>query len=135
MAKVWDGLPRNWVDADEPVYNDISSRAVDGAVIRVRNENGDSLLLKKSELSDVLEDILNKLIEEKDIDLYKKVNAGLKKYIDENTKLLKEDSLKYYSDKIDKVAEEIAISMLDTEIERQVKERVEAKLDEMRKLL
>lgn len=127
--------PRGWTDLDEPVYDDISSRAVDGAVIRVRNEDGDTLLLKKHELSDVLEGILNKLIEDKDIDLYKKVNSGLMKHIDENTKMLTDDSLKYYSDKIDKVAEDIAISMLDSEIEKQIRFRVEAKLEEMRKLL
>jgi len=139
MARLPNSRPRGWIENNDAVYDDLSIKAnptqLDGDVIRVQNEDGNTLLLKRHEISDVLEGILEKVIEQKDIDLYKKINKDLRKHIDTNVEILNTETKKYFHDKIDKVAEDIAISMLDSEIEKRVREKVEAKLEEMRKLL
>ncbi len=123
-----------WIQSNDAVYDDISG-SLSNRHIRVVNENGESIMLRAHEITDVLENILDKVIEKKDIDLYRKINKSLKKHIDGNIEILDKEMKNYFYDKIDKVAENIAISMIDSEIEKQVKERVEAKLEEMRKLL
>jgi len=128
-------IPRSWIENNDAVYDDISNDIINGNVIRVNNDKGETLLLKKHEIADVLESILDKVIEQKDIDLYRKINTDLRKHINTNIEILDTETKKYFHDKIDKVAENIAVSMIDSEIERQVRERVEAKIEEMRKLL
>lgn len=141
MARIVKRLSNGWIENNDAVYDDFSEgfrnnpRKPDGDVIRVQNSDGNTLLLKRHEIGDVLEDILNKVIEQKDIDLYKKINRDLRKHIDTNIEILNTETKKYFHDKIDKVAENIAIGMLDSEIEKQVRARIEVKLAEMRKVL
>jgi len=134
-AQRMNKIPRSWIENNDAVYDDISNDIINGNVIRVNNDKGETLLLKKHEIADVLESILDKVIEQKDIDLYRKINTDLRKHINTNIEILDTETKKYFHDKIDKVAENIAVSMIDSEIERQVRERVEAKIEEMRKLL
>lgn len=135
MARLPRNRPNGWLGQNDAVYDDISEQIINGEVVSIENEKGETLLLKKTEVSEVLEGLLDKLIAQKDIDLYRKINQDLRKHIDTNIEILDTETKKYFYDKIDKVAEDIAIKLTNAEIERQVKERVEVKLEEIKKLL
>jgi len=127
MASSNNNRPRGWL---KPVGVE-----TEGDAISFTDKNGNKLLYTEREVSEVLKELVDNVIKEKDVDLYKTINTDLRKHIDTNIEILDIETKKYFYDKIDKIAEDSAMRMVDRVIEEKVNERVEEKLAEMRKLL
>lgn len=104
-------------------------------VVKIKNDRGETVYLKEHELHDILERLLDKVIKEKGFDLYKETQTRLLENIDREVKKIETNTNRYFLDKIDALAEKIAENILNSEIERRVKLKVEKKLSQMKKLL
>lgn len=125
----------NQYDDLEPFFYDAEDYYKEIDTISVKNDEGDTIYLKEHEINDVLETLLDKVIKAKGIDLTNNFILELRQHIDDRANIIRKETMTYFADKIDKLAEKIAMSMIDSDIEKRVKEKVEIKLEQMRKLL
>lgn len=110
---------------------------VDDKVVKLHNENGNVIYIKPVELENVLQNMITKILEKEleSNDYYKEVSQALKGHVTRVVDEMKTYTLNYFNEQLDILSEEIAEKMLDSEIERRVKEKLEIKIEEIKKLL
>lgn len=110
-------------------------RALDGDVIKVKNKRGDTLLLKPSEVNDVIMDLIQNqlgLFTDRKIKMHEdNVEKLISNYIGEMNKDLND----YLNDRFDKISEDIIHRVVTYKIEEEVNRRVENKLKKVLKNL
>ena len=122
--------PRGFVHDDHDRF-----RQVDDDLVEYDNGRGDTFYFRTQELKEVLLEGVQNVIQEKNINLYKevedKMQAFATKYIDD----MEKDFLNIFYNKVDEIAEKLAVKMLNYKIEEEVEKRLEEKLEEMKQIL
>jgi peroxiredoxin family protein len=116
-------------------YNDEKRAVSDGDVIKVLNKDGDTMLFTTFEAKDILKTYMTNELsmfsiqqtQAHKVDLTHKFNAAFEMFNDEMDKLINE--------RINEVSEKVIHQLVDYKIEEEVKKRVEAKLNKIRKEL
>jgi gas vesicle protein len=134
MARLPNSRPSRFINNDDE-FDDIPigrQRIVDGDVVEYENEDGDTFVFKKHEINDVIRECIDKSISEKNIDLYSEVEKKLTNYVTQYVNEMEKDVLERFYNKIDEVAERIAVETLNYRIEEEVQKRVEDKINKMK---
>ncbi len=123
-----------WLNVDKDEFH-----RVDGTVVSYTNGAGDEFFFKEQEVEVIIEKIIEKVIVDKNIDMYKEITDGFQDFVKNNIEELEKRSKDYYFKKIDAVAQKLAEKMLDYKIEEEINKRVdklvEQKFKEIEKLL
>lgn len=112
-----------------------SQKIVDGEVFEYENDVGDKFIFKKYELTDIIREAIDKAIKDKNIDLYSEVEERLSTFFEKYINEMELDLMNRFKDKVDEVAERMAIKTLNYRIEEEVQKRLEIKLKEITKII
>ncbi len=98
-------------------------------------KDGDKYVMKEYELKDVLRDMLDDVISNKNIDLYRETENKIESFVvNQNAQLLNNFN-RAYENKLNDLSEKIFNRLLEFEIEKEVNRRLSDKLEEIIKII
>ena len=137
MAKLPSNRPGRFLyESDE--FQDITvnqQKIVDGDVFEYENDVGDKFIFKKYEIKDVIREFVDEAIGHSKINLHIEFEEKITKDISGYLKRLEKDLLTQFYDKVDEVAEKMAVETLEFRIEEEVQKRLDIKLKEIERLI
>lgn len=129
------GFNTNTFNGDVRIDNHFGKNIFDKKVISYKNDKDEEYLFNKTELTEVLRDILIQeitLLEDKPLERFKE---NLLNKIDFLIIRLESELESYYETRINDIVERICVKMIDSEIEKRVTDKLNIKLEEIKKFL
>lgn len=122
-------------DFDEKVDDILKTDMSGNSHVKHEDKDGNTYLFTRNETKEVLKNIVDEIITEENMDMYKITNEKITRFVENTNQEIINKFNDIYNKKIDSLVEVLYQKIMTSEIEKEVERRLEVKLEKMREVL